>query len=256
MIVPVVMYRCENWAIKKVEHQRIDAFKLWCWRRLLRVLWTERRSNQSIQWKSTLTIHWKDWCWSWNSIPLATDMKSWLIGKVSDAGRDWRQKDKGALKDEMVGWHHWLGGHEFEQIPVDSEGQRSLGCCCPWGSQRIGHDLATEQQKQQLKHFIHVSRWAVFHLEIRLFLRFSPPAPGNLSRGHWCQHFLSHWHVGGGCAGRCGRWKGDGKWKVLAVRCTRETWWMGVHNGTPGSEPGSSAVTRVILQAEWNLIIF
>lgn len=85
------------------------------------------------------------------------------------------------------------------------------------GLQTVGHDLATEQQKQHLKHFIHVSQWAIFHLEIHLFLRFSPPAPGNLSRGHWCQHFLSSWHEGGGCAGRCGRWKGDGKWEVLAL---------------------------------------
>ena len=60
MAFPVVMYRCESWTKKKAEHQRIDAFKLWCWRRLLRVPWTARRSNQSIQRKSVLNIHWKD----------------------------------------------------------------------------------------------------------------------------------------------------------------------------------------------------
>ena len=54
------------------------------------------------------------------------DAKSWLIRKDLDAGKDWRQKEK-------VGWHHWLSGHEFEQVPGDSEGQESLACCCPWG---------------------------------------------------------------------------------------------------------------------------
>ena len=64
MVFPVVMYRCESWTIKKAEHRRTDAFELWCWRRLLRVHWTTRRSNPSILKKSTQNIHWKDWCWS------------------------------------------------------------------------------------------------------------------------------------------------------------------------------------------------
>ena len=66
------MYGCESWTIKKADHQRIDAFEVWCWRRLLRIPWTARRSNQSIQRKSVLNVDWKDWCWSWNSNPLAT----------------------------------------------------------------------------------------------------------------------------------------------------------------------------------------
>ena len=60
MVFPVVMYGCESWNIEKAEHQRIDAFELWCWRRLLRVRWTARRSNQSILRRSVLNIHWKD----------------------------------------------------------------------------------------------------------------------------------------------------------------------------------------------------
>ena len=70
MVFPVVMYGCESWAIKKAERQRIDAFELWCWRRLLRVPWTVRRSNQLILKEISPNIHWKDWCWS--SITLAT----------------------------------------------------------------------------------------------------------------------------------------------------------------------------------------
>ena len=74
MVFPVVMYGCESWTIKKAECQRIDAFELWCWRRL----------------------------------------QNWLIGKDPDAGKDWRQEEKGMTEDEMVGWHHWLDEHEFE----------------------------------------------------------------------------------------------------------------------------------------------
>ena len=72
MVFPVVMYGCESWTIKKAECERIDALELWCWRRLLRVPWTARRSNQSILKETVLNIHWKDWCWSWNSKTLAT----------------------------------------------------------------------------------------------------------------------------------------------------------------------------------------
>ena len=72
MVFPVIMYGCESWTKKKAECRRIDVFELWCWRRLMRVPWTARRSNQSILKESVLNIHWKDWCWSWNSNTLAT----------------------------------------------------------------------------------------------------------------------------------------------------------------------------------------
>ena len=94
------MYGCESWITKKAEGQRIDSFELWCWRRLLRVPWTARRSNQSIIRKSTLTIHWKDWCWSWSSNTLATwgeELTHWrrpwcwerLKAKGEWSGRRW-----------------------------------------------------------------------------------------------------------------------------------------------------------------------
>ena len=63
------------------------------------------------------------------------DVKSWFIGKDPDAGKDWEQEEKGMTKDEMVGWHHLLDGHEFEQIPGDNEGQGRLACCSSWGLQ-------------------------------------------------------------------------------------------------------------------------
>ena len=77
---PVFIYKCESWTIKKAERQRIDAFKLWCWRKLLRVPWTARRSNQSILRKSTLSVLWKDWCWSSNtSVTWYEEMTHWKI---------------------------------------------------------------------------------------------------------------------------------------------------------------------------------
>ena len=66
------------------------------------------------------------------------DVKSWLVGKDPDAGKDQRQLEKGAAEDEMIGWHHWLNKHDFEQAPRDGEGQGSLVCCSPWGHKESG----------------------------------------------------------------------------------------------------------------------
>ena len=95
-------------------------------------------------------MHWKDWCWSWSSNTLATWCEDWLIGKEPDAGKDWGQAEKGTAEDEMVGWHHWVNGHEFEQAPEDSEGQGSLMCCSSWGRKKIGHNLQTNNNKNNL----------------------------------------------------------------------------------------------------------
>ena len=75
------------------------------------------------------------------------DVKSWLIRKDPDAGKDWKQEEKGVTEDEMVGWHHWHNGHKFEQTLGDSEEQVSPECWNPWESQRIRHNLVTEQQQ-------------------------------------------------------------------------------------------------------------
>ena len=125
-------YGCESWTVKKAEHRRIDAFELWCWRSLLRVPWTARRSNQSILKKSFLNTHWKEWSETEAPIFWPPDAKSWLIRKDPDAGKDWRQ-EKGMTEDEMLGWHHRLNGHEFEQAPWVGDRQGSLACCSPWG---------------------------------------------------------------------------------------------------------------------------
>ena len=77
------------------------------------------------------------------------DAKSWLTGKDPDPGKDWRQEERQAAEDEMVGWHHWLNGHEFEQTPGDGEGQGSLVGCSPWGCKEL--DTMTKQQKQNVR---------------------------------------------------------------------------------------------------------
>ena len=113
MVFPVVMYGCKSWTIKKVERQRIDAFEMWCWRRLLRVPWTARRSNQSILKEISPEYSLEGLRLKLNSSTLAPDAKNGFIGKDLDAGKDWRQ-EKGTVEDDIVGWHHRLDGHEFE----------------------------------------------------------------------------------------------------------------------------------------------
>ena len=113
MVFPVVMYGCKCWTIKKAECQRIDAFELWCWRRLLRVTRTAGRSSSQSSRISVLNIHGKDWCWSWSSNIWPPDAKNWLMGKDPNSGKDWRWEEKGMTEDE-VGWYLQLDGHEFE----------------------------------------------------------------------------------------------------------------------------------------------
>ena len=115
MVFPAVVYWCESWTTSKAECRRIDAFELWHWRRLLRVSWTARWSNQSILKEISPE-------YSLEELMLKLKLqyfghlmaKNWLIGKDPDAGKDWRQKEKGMTEDEMAGWHHWLNAHEFK----------------------------------------------------------------------------------------------------------------------------------------------
>ena len=99
MVFPVVMYGCDSWTVKKAERQRIDAFELWCWRRLLRVPWIARRSNLSILKETILGVLWKDWCWSWNSNTLATSCKELTHWK-----RPWCQEGLGTGEGDDKGW--------------------------------------------------------------------------------------------------------------------------------------------------------
>ena len=126
IVFPVVMYRCESWTIKKAEHQGIDAFELWSWRRHLRVPWNSRRSTQSILKEISPE-------YSLEGLILMLKLQYFvqLMRRDPDAEKDCSQKDKGVAGNEMVRWHHQLNGHEFERTLGDSGGQRSLVCCNP-----------------------------------------------------------------------------------------------------------------------------
>ena len=108
MVFPVVMYGCESWSLKKAEHQRIDAFEVWWWRRLLRVPWTARRSNQSILKELNPRCLLEGLM-----LKLKLQYFGYLMWRTDnlkdpDAGKDWRQEEKGTTEDEMAGWHNRL----------------------------------------------------------------------------------------------------------------------------------------------------
>ena len=134
MVFPVVMCGCESWTIKKAEHWRTDAFKLWYWRQLLGIPWTAKRSNRSnlkeVNPEYSLERHAE----AEAPVLWPPDAKSPLIGKDPDAGKDWRQEKKGMSEDKMVGQHYQFNAHEFEQA-LGVDGQRSpMFYQEPWGS--------------------------------------------------------------------------------------------------------------------------
>ena len=114
-----------SWTIKKAEHQRIDAFEMWCWRRLLRVPLDSKEIRPVSSKGNQLYIHWKDWCWSSN--PLATSCEESTHWKRPWCWERLKQEEKGVAEDVMAGWHHWSNGHEFEQTPGDSWGTEEPG---------------------------------------------------------------------------------------------------------------------------------
>ena len=108
------MYGCESWIIKKADHQGIYAFELWCWRRLESFLDRKEIKPVNPEGNELWVVIGRTDADAEAAILWPPDGKIWLIGKDPNAGKDWG-KDKGATKDEMVGWHHWLNGHEFTQ---------------------------------------------------------------------------------------------------------------------------------------------
>ena len=133
MVFPVVMYGCESWTVKKAERWRIDGFELWCWRRLLRVSWTARRSPVHSEGDEPWDLFGRNDAKAETPVLWPPHAKSWLIGKDPDAERDWGQEEKGMTEDKMAGWRHWLDGRESEWTPGDGDGQGGLACCDSWG---------------------------------------------------------------------------------------------------------------------------
>ena len=128
----------ERWTIKKAEGWITDAFELWCWRRLLRVPWTARRSNQSILEEIGPEYSWEGLMLKlklqyFGHLMQRTDSfdKTLMLGKIEGGGR------RGTTEDEMVGWHHWLNGHDFEQALRVDDRQGGLVCYIPWGCKEL-----------------------------------------------------------------------------------------------------------------------
>ena len=150
VVFPVVMYGCESWAIKKVECQRIDAFYLWCWRRLLRVPWTAKRSNQSILKEINSEYSLEGQCWSWSSNLLATWYEELTHWKRPWC---WERLKTGGEGDDR-GWEGWMAS-PTQWTWVWANSRRwwrtgSLAWCSPWGH-RVRHEWVTEEQPPPLR---------------------------------------------------------------------------------------------------------
>ena len=144
MVFPVVMYGCESWTIKKAQCRRIDAFELWCWRRLLSVPWTARRSNQSILKEISPGCSLKDWFWSWNSNTLAISCE-----ELTHLKRSWYWEGLGAGGEgDNRGWDGWMASlTRWTWVWVDSGSwwwTGRPGVLQFMGSQRVRHDWAIE----------------------------------------------------------------------------------------------------------------
>ena len=136
MVFPVVMYGCECWTVKKAERQKIAAFELWCWRRLLRVSWTARRSNQSILKETSpgcslegLMLKLKLQYFGHLMQRVDSLEKTMMLGGIGGRRR------RGWQRMNMAGWHHWLDGRESEWTPGVGDGQGGLACCDSRGRQ-------------------------------------------------------------------------------------------------------------------------
>ena len=144
MFFLVVMYGCESWTIKKAEHQRNDAFDLWCWRRLLRVPWTARRFRPSILKEISQNVHWKDCCWRWNSSTLATWCKALTHWKRPWCCERWKAEEK--VDDR--GWDCQIASPtQWRWVWVGFRSWRwtsKPGVLLSMGSQRVRHDWVTE----------------------------------------------------------------------------------------------------------------
>ena len=147
VVFPIVMYGYENWTVKKGEWQRIDDFELLCWRRLLRDPWIARRSNQSTLKKPTLNIHWKDWYWSWNSNTLATWCEKLTHWKNPLCWERLRRRgwQRMRLLDGIIDSVNMSLIKLWEFVK-----DREACCAAVHGSQTVRHDLATEQQNNNV----------------------------------------------------------------------------------------------------------
>ena len=162
------MYGCESWIVKKAECPKIDAFELWCWRRLLRVPWTARRSNQSILKEINpgcslegLMLKLKLQYFGHLMWRADSSEKTLILGEI------WGQEEKGTTEDEMVGWHPWLDGHGFGWTPGVGDGQGGLVCCGSWGRK--------ESDTTELLNWTELTTWSTSLSSAEAELSLVPP---------------------------------------------------------------------------------
>ena len=137
IVFPVVMYECESWAIKKAECRKIDTFELWFWRILASPLDCKEINPVNPKWNQSWIFIGRTHTKAETPVLWPPDAKNWLTGKDPDGGKDRRLEEKRTREDEMIGWHHSLDGHEFEQALGAGNGQGSLACCSPWGHKEL-----------------------------------------------------------------------------------------------------------------------
>ena len=162
MVFPLVMYGCESWTVKKAEHWRTDALELWCWRRLLRVPWTARKSKQSILKEISPGI-------SLKVMMLKLKLQyfghlMWRVDSLENTlmlGRIGGRRRRGTTENEMAGWHHWLDGHESEWTPGVGDRQGGLACCDSWGRK--------ESDTTEQLHWTELN-WMCMHIYIKLYV--------------------------------------------------------------------------------------
>ena len=136
MIFPVIMYGCESWTIKKAEPQRIDAFELWCGRSLESPLGCKEIQPVHPKGNESWIFIGRTGAETETTILSPPDVKSWLIWKDPDAGKDWGEEEKGTTEDEMVGRHHQHNGHGFGWTLRIGDGQGGLAYCSSWGGKK------------------------------------------------------------------------------------------------------------------------
>ena len=174
IVFPVVMYGCESWTIQKIECQRIDAFELWCWRRLLRVPWTARRSTQSILKEispgcSLEELMLKLKLQYYGHLMRRADSfeKTLMLRKIEGRRR------RGQQRMRLVGWHHWLHGHGFGWTLEVGDGQRGLECCGSWGCKE-----SDTTERLNWTELCYIAQNVVFYTDI--FLKSSFDCAGSL----------------------------------------------------------------------------
>ena len=160
---------CESWTIKKAEHQRIDAFQLWCWRTLESLLDCQKIKSVNTKGNQSWTFIGRMDAEAETPILWPPDAKNWLIWKDPNAERDWMQEEKGTTENERVGWHHWLDRHEFEQTPRVGDGLGSLVCCSLEGCKEL--DTTERLNWTELKFYRKQTKQKLWLIKVNIIVK-------------------------------------------------------------------------------------